>query len=387
MERGVEIMKRLDIFPEEEILSIEEEPVISISQRLSVEDLRSEKDQTRLSNLISEGKKLAQERFNSEDAEKLISQLDEVDTNMRELISSRGGLLVYATLDEIYYTHTAIPVDNTVTAGNLPYLLPLIANYQFSHNYHLLVLNQNEISLYRGRGRELDEIEFPEDDAPKTLEDALGTEKVGGELTHGTYGSRGTDGPQSFHGHNETSSEKEIDRVNYFRIVDDYIYENYSRKEKIPLILYSTPDNQAVFRDLSDNQYLLEEGIEKDGSSTHITELKEAAFELDQELVKQETKELFELFDETSPNYIIENDPAQLARAVVEGRIESLIVNESKDVRGRINNDGTYEENDDDFYQHLVTRALQSKADVYVVTDDFFSDDEAEFTAIARLRY
>ena len=158
-------------------------------------------------------------------------------------------------------------------------------------------------------------------------------------------------------------------------------------KEDIPLILYATPDNQSVFRDLSNNQYLLEEGIEKDGSGAHITELKEAAFELDQKLVKQETEDLFELFEETAPNYLIENDPAQLARAVVDGRIESLIVNESKDVQGRINDDGTYEENDDDYYRHLVTRALQSKADVYVVMDDFFSDDQTDITAIARLRY
>lgn len=380
-------MKYLDVFPEEEILSIKEEPVISISQRLSVEDITRDKDQTRLSNLISEGRKLAKEKYSSEVAEKIISQLDEVEKHMRELVIPRGGLLVYATFDEIYYTHTAIPVDNTVTAGHLPYLLPVIANYQFSHNYHLLVLNQNEISLYQGRGRELEKIEFPEDDAPKTLEDALGTEKVGGQLTHGTYGSRGTDGPHSFHGHNETSSEKEIDRVNYFRVVDKYIYENYSRVEKIPLILYATPDNQAVFRDLTDNQYLLEEGIEKDGSQATIKELEEATFEFDQKLVRQEKEELFELFDETAPNYLIENDPAQLARAVVEGRIETLVVNESKDAKGRINDDGTYEEDEDDYYRHLITRALQSKADVYVVMDDFFEEDRPDFTAVARLRY
>lgn len=380
-------MKYLDIFPEEEILSIKEEPVISISQRLSVEDINREKNQTRLSNLLSEGRELAKEKYSSEVAEKIISQLDEVEKHMRELVIPRGGLLVYATLDEIYYTHTAIPVDNTVTAGHLPYLLPVIANYQFSHNYHLLVLNQNKISLYQGRGRELEKIEFPEDDAPKTLEDALGTEKVGGQLTHGTYGSRGTDGPHSFHGHNETSSEKEIDRVNYFRVVDKYIYENYSRVEKIPLILYATPDNQAVLRDLTDNQYLLEEGIEKDGSRATIKELEEATFEFDQKLVRQEKEELFELFDETAPNYLIENDPAQLARAVVEGRIETLVVNESKDAKGRINDDGTYEEDEDDYYRHLITRALQSKADVYVVMDDFFEEDRPDFTAVARLRY
>lgn len=380
-------MKYLDVFPEEEILSIKEEPVISISQRLSVEDITRDKDQTRLSNLLSEGRKLAKEKYSSEVAEKIIGQLDEVEKHMRELLIPRGGLLVYATLDEIYYTHTAIPVDNTVTAGHLPYLLPVIANYQFSHNYHLLVLNQNEISLYQGRGRELEKIEFPEDDAPKTLEDALGTEKIGGQLTHGTYGSPGTDGPHSFHGHNETSSEKEIDRVNYFRVVDKYIYENYSRVEKIPLILYATPDNQAVFRDLTDNQYLLEEGIEKDGSGATIKELEGTTFEFDQKLVRQEKEELFELFDETAPNYLIENDPAQLARAVVEGRIETLVVNESKDAKGRINDDGTYEEDEDDYYRHLITRALQSKADVYVVMNDFFEEDRPDFTAVARLRY
>lgn len=85
-------MKYLDVFPEEEILSIKEEPVISISQRLSVEDITRDKDQTRLSNLISEGRKLAKEKYSSEVAEKIISQLDEVEKHMRELVIPRGGL-------------------------------------------------------------------------------------------------------------------------------------------------------------------------------------------------------------------------------------------------------------------------------------------------------
>ena len=43
----------------------------------------------------------------------------------------------------------------------------------------------------------------------KTLRRYFSTEKRG-QLSHGSYGSRGTDGPQSFHGHNETSSEEMI---------------------------------------------------------------------------------------------------------------------------------------------------------------------------------
>ena len=64
----------------------------------------------------------------------------------------QGGLLIYATLDEIYYTHTAIPVDNTVTAGHLPYLLPVIANYQFSHNYLASLESTRDFTL-QGRGK------------------------------------------------------------------------------------------------------------------------------------------------------------------------------------------------------------------------------------------
>src|SRR5699024_744993 len=150
-----------------------------------------------------------------------------------EVVTYRGGRALYITAEQVYYYDLGVRGGSLVNVGKAPNLTPLIENYQYTNQYHVLILNREDIRLFEGDATSVKEIDFEDDDAPRTLNDALGSELTGGGANSGAYSATGG-GEQGYHGHNDTSHEKDIDRENYFREVDNYIHENYSSARDLP---------------------------------------------------------------------------------------------------------------------------------------------------------
>ncbi len=129
----------------------------------------------------------------------------------------------------------------------------------------MLALNHDKFSIYNGRGNKVQPVDLPEE-APDTLTKALGEELTGGELNVDSYNGGEVSGgaPGAFHGHNEKSNEVQIDQENYFRVVDKYVFEHFSKPTKLPLVLLALKENIADFDKLSKNEYLDESWLAKE---------------------------------------------------------------------------------------------------------------------------
>lgn len=379
-------MKQLFSFPAEEL---EQETVyVTLAMELFATTLTNDKDRIQFENLVSDAKKQLNES-DIDEKDQLLKQLDNVMGRQDELIQFIGGLTIYITPDDFYYYHLAIPVINRVRIGQKPYILPLISNYQYTRDYNLLVLNQESIRLYEGHGNRIDELPISEiEDAPVDLETALGTEKEGGSLNFGAYGgSSGTRGSgQSFHGHSETSEEKDIDRERYFNLVDKFVYDNYSNVNKLPLIVYTVEENQAVFRNLSKNEYLAKTGINGSAANLNNNEIEERVVQTVDEIIAHQRNELLDRLAETSPDNRIENIPDDLASASLQGRIESLYVEKGSEIKGTLTDEGRYDENDDsdNFIEQIVDNVIRSRGEVYILDP---SEMPGDTPIAARLRY
>lgn len=381
-------MKELFTFPTEE-LQKENTVYVTLAMELHATTLTNDKDRIQFENLLSEARKRLKESDLSE-KEQLLAQLDVVERHLDEFIQFIGGLTVYVTPEDIYFYHLAIPVKERVQISELPYVLPLISNYQYSRNYHLLVLNRESIRLFEGQGENFEEIVLDDiEDAPVDLETALGTEKEGGELNFGTYSSnrgRGRGTNQFFHGHSETSDEKDIDRDRYFRLVDEFIYDHFSKDTKYPLIIYSVEDNQAVFREVSNNEYLAKAGINGSADGLKTSEIRERVSRTIDEIIAHERNELLDQLNETTPDNRIENIPDDLTLASIQGQIESLYVEKWFEIPGSITDEGRYDEADEknDFIQRIIRNVVRTNGDVYI----FEENEIPNGTKIAaRLRY
>lgn len=379
-------MKQLFSFPAEEL---EQDTVyVTLAMELFATTLTNDKDRIQFENLVNEAKK----KLNDSDIDEkvqLLKQLDTVMGRQDELIQFIGGLTIYITPDDFYYYHLAIPVINRVRIGNKPYILPLISNYQYTRDYNLLVLNKESIRVYEGHGAQIEELPISEiENAPVDLETALGTEKEGGSLNFGTYsGNSGTRGSsQFFHGHSETSEEKDIDRDRYFNMVDKFVYDNYSNISRLPLIVYTVEENQAVFRNLSNNEYLSKTGIIGSAANLNNNEIEERVSKTIDEIIAHQRNELLDQLAETSPDNRIENIPDDLASASLQGRIESLYVKKGAEIAGTLTDEGRYDENNDsnNFIEQIVDNVIRSRGKVYILDP---SEMPGDTPIAARLRY
>ena len=381
------LMKQLFTFPSEELFQ-EDTTYITIVQELHASTLTNDKDRIQFENLISEAKKKVSDT-NLEEKSALLEQLEHALANIDTFIQFIGGLVLYVTPSDVYFYQLGISVTDRVYVGKLPYILPVAANDQYTLDYHLLVLNRESIRVFEGHGGKIQEQDLSEyEDAPVDLERALGTEKEGGNLNFGSHnaGARQSGTGQFFHGHQETSQEKDIDRERYFRLVDDFVYNNFSNESKYPLIVYSVEDNQAVFKEISKNEFLSDAMITGSAAGLNTSDIEEKVADCIKELNDSERNRLLNRLKETSPENRIENIPDDLTSASLQGRIDNLFLQKDFDIPGSITEEGLYDENDDqnNFIHALVLNVLNSKGNVYI----FEEEDMPEQSPIAAtLRY
>jgi len=380
-------MEQLFTFPTEE-LQQEDTVYVTIALELHATTLTNDKDRIQFENLVNQAKKELKDS-DLEEKDKLLEQLDVIDRHRDELVSFIGGLAIYLTADDIYYYHLAIPVIDRVRIDKLPYVQPLASNYQYTRDYHLLVLNRESIRLFEGHSGNIEELPIDEiEDAPVDLETALGTEKEGGAINFGAYNAgNATPGTgQFFHGHGDASEEKDIDRRRYFQMVDDFVFDNFSSEMKLPLILYSVDENQAVFREFSKNQYLQETGIKGSAAGLPANDIQERVEQTIDEIVARQREELLNQLNETTPENRIDNIPDDLAVASQRGQIESLYLQKGFEIPGSINGEGRYDPDaeEDNFIDQIVHNVMRAGGDIYIL-DPTETPEDIEISA--RLRY
>src|SRR5699024_9987239 len=141
--------------------------------------------------------------------------------------------------EDIYFYHLGISVTDRVYIGDSPYILPVAANAQYTLDYHLLVLNRENIRLFEGHGSIIEELPISEiENSPIDITEALATDFDDSSLNYQSYRGRGSGDSgatqngagHAFHGHRDLNKEKDIDRERYFRMVDDFVFEHFSNK-------------------------------------------------------------------------------------------------------------------------------------------------------------
>ena len=60
---------------------------------------------------------------------------------------------------------------------------------------------------------------------------------------------------------------------NFFRFVDRFVLEEFSKPLQLPLILVALDEYHTIFKDLSHNSYLLDEGIKVNYEALDIEDL------------------------------------------------------------------------------------------------------------------
>jgi hypothetical protein len=367
-------------YPAGLFFDVQEPPCLSLYQPTHRSHPDNQQDPIRFRNLVRTLEDSLRRIYPEEKIRALIEPF-------RNLAADRGfwnhtldGLAVLAAPGLFLAYRLQRPVPELAVAADSFHTKPLLRILQSADRYQVLGLNRKEIKLFEGNRDALDEIELA-DEVPRTITEALGEELTEPHLTASTAGF-GPAGPAIHHGQGARKDEVDVDTERFFRVVDRAVLEHHSRPSGLPLLLAALPEHHHLFRRVSHNPFLLEDGIDVHPDSVSADELRVRAWRAIEPYYLARLTELVEAFGAAKAKGLGGDDPARVAEAAVAGRVMSLLIDADCEIPGRIDSaTGRVEFEDlahpeiDDLLDDLAEWVMRTGGQVVVVPSERMPTD------------
>lgn len=327
--------KIVNEFPNE-FFSATEGPFVSLYQTTHKHSPENKQDPIKFKNLIKEIEKSLDSLYPKREKQPILDAFNQIANDTRFWNYTYDGIAVfYSNRQTIVYKFNR-PVKDLVVVSNSFHIKPLIRKFQSADNYHVLGLNREGFTLFEGNRYGVEEV-ILDDDIPNNIKEVLG-EDLSSTYISGRYGSnKGSSlGTGNYHGHGDKSKLVSIDTEKFFRFVDKTILENYSKVEKIPLVLVALPEYHSLFRKISNNPYLLADGIKANYDVFTIDSLKNELWKLVEPSYIKKSDDLIDEFQSSRAKALGSDDIANIARESVSNKVKTVLIESDRVVPGRV---------------------------------------------------
>jgi hypothetical protein len=316
------------------LLGSHEPPCLSLYQPTHRRHPDNQQDPIRFRNLLKSMEQSLRQKYTSRQAQPLLEPFQALADDNEFWNHTLDGLaaLGAAGLFRVYRLQRTVP-ELAVVADSF-HTKPLMRILQSADRYQVLGLNRREIKLYDGNRDVLDEIELAQG-VPRTITDALGEELTEPHLTVASYGT-GAGGTPMRHGHGSKKDEVDVDSERFFRAVDRAVLEHHSRPSELPLILAALPEYHTLFRQLSQNPFLMAEGIDTHPDALPADALRERAWRVVEPQYLARLAGLVEQFGTARSKRFGSDELELVAEAAMAGRVATLLIEADRHVPGRI---------------------------------------------------
>lgn len=289
------------------------------------------------------------------------------------------GLAILSSADTFRIFELQRTVPELLVVADSFHTKPLIRFLQSADRYQVLALNCHEAQLYEGNRYALDLVEFT--NVPSTITEVLGEELTEQHMTVASYGAGaarpGGGATASIHAHGDKRDEVDIDRDRFFRAIDRGVLEHHSRPSGLPLVLAALTEYHTPFHKVSHNPYLMADGIMMNPDALNLDQLRVEAWRTVEPQYMERLSKLVDGYEQARANRLGSADLADVAQALVAGRVATLLVDADRQIPGKIDNEsGRIDFDDldhpavDDLLDDLAELALKMGGDVVVVPGD-----------------
>lgn len=308
-------------------------PLISLYQPTHRHFPENKQDTIVFKNLLREIENELKQHDEKEMINSIMKPFYELEHDRNFWNSTSDGIAILANRNKCIIYKLQIPTKEFTSVGNRFHIMPLVQAFQSMESYQLLGLSRTNFSLYQGNKYGFSEIVI-DLDIPRTLEQVLGKELTDSYLTQGSFG--GTGGPAIYHGQGDKKSEIDKDTEKYFRYVDRFVLDNYSKPSKMPLILVALKEYHAPFKKISDNPYLIESGINTSYDSLELEQIKSKAMEIITPINLEIVQKLVKAYKVAEAESLGSSALSQVAKAAYESKIETILIEEDRMISGKI---------------------------------------------------
>lgn len=312
-----------------------EPPCLSLYQPTHRHRPENQQDPIRFGNLVKALKESLLQKYPTREIQVLLDPFLALAEDRDFWNHTLDGLAVLVTRGMFRVYRFQRPVPELVVVADSFHTKPLMRILQSADRYQVLGLSRQGIKFFEGNRDALDEIETAQG-VPRTITEALGETLTESHETVASYGGVGGSHMPMHHGHGGKESEVDIDAERFFRAVDRGILEHHSRPAALPLILAALPEHRQLFHKVSHNPFVLGEGIDIHPDALSIDELRQRAWQVFETHYLARLAALVQEFGNARPKDLGDEDLAKVAKAVVAGRVATLLIEADREVPGRI---------------------------------------------------
>jgi hypothetical protein len=357
-------------FPDQ-ILFKQEGPFISLYLPTHRHEPENKQDPIVYKHLLKTVESSLAQKYSPKEIEVSMSPLRHIEEDIDLWNNTLDGLAVLSCPKRtvIYLLHDT--VEALAIVADRFQTKQLIKAFQSIDQYQLLGLSSDSFALYHGNQNGIEQIHLAPG-TPSTMEEVLGNQLTDSYLTQGSY--NGTGRSAMYHGHGGAKPEIDKDTEKFFRYVDRFVEEQYSKPSKLPLILVALKEHHPTFAAVSNNHCLLKEGIKGEYMSLSLAQLREKTWEIIEPIYLAKIQENMLRFEQAKAGNTASDSLAVVSKAIFENRVETLFVDAERTIPGKVSPE-TGEilerslDNPDigDVLDTLAQLALQSKSEVIML--------------------
>ena len=322
----------------EGLSEVGDSPCLSLYQSTHRRHPENQQDPIRFGNLVKTLDESLLQQFSKEEIRPLLKPFMELADDRNFWNHTLDGLAILASKGFFRVYTLQRQVAELVVVADSFHTKPLIRILQSADRYQVLALNQQGIRLFEGTRDTLDEIE-PAAGAPWTITEALGADLTDPHQTVASYGGTGTGASSPMHhSHGGKTSEVEGDAERFFRVIDREVLEHHSKPSGLPLILAALPQHHSMFHEVSHNPFLIPKSIDVHPDSlSSLEELRLRAWQVYEPIYLARLDGLVEEYGDARSVGHGNDNLAQIAQAVVGGRVATLLIEARREIPGRLN--------------------------------------------------
>ncbi len=305
-------------------------PCLSLYQPTHRTHPDNQQDPIRFRNLVKSLEQSLSQQYPQEEVRFLLEPYYDLADQKEFWNHTQEGLAILRAPDLLRIYKLQRPVPEFATVADSFHIKPLLRIIQSADRYQVLGLSRGEIKLFEGNRDALDEIELAPE-VLRTLTDALGE-----QTTEPYQGIRASGDGAVYHGQGGRKDEVDVDTERFFRAVDRAILEYHSRPSGLPLMLAALPEHHTLFRSISENKYLIDDGLKINPNALSLDELRNRAWSIVEPHYQALLNQLIEEFGQAKPSGLSDDGISQIASAAVSGRVDKLMVEADREIPGQI---------------------------------------------------
>ncbi len=298
------------------------------------EAVDSGEGQIRLKNSLKGVKKILDEEGRSEKEKRAV--LDPVEAlldNLQFWRNQSDGLAIFAKKEEMHVFTLPVHFNERIYVRDHYYLLPVMPYFNDDGIFYLLSLSMQHVHLYECSRHFIEEIAV-DDLAPGRLEDVVGYDFEQKSLQHRS-GQEG-EGRAIFHGHGAGKDDKGIEKEKFFRAVDEAVLKvlKVLNDETPPLVLACVDEYYHDYKKVTKYENLFDTPISGNPEEFEPLQLHDEGWLLVEDHFMQERRQKAKLLQDESAGAKASTDIREILPAAVDGRIDTLFIEEGKDLFG-----------------------------------------------------